>query len=103
MTKNIVIQDLKTQQILADGTPTSLEGNYYFDKAEVSLDQLIKKDKMYHCPVKNADCDYYYLPSDPTQEIAWCYESIPNPSFKIIEGKIGFYTRKNKLVEIVEL
>ena len=103
MTKNIVIQDSQTQQILADGTPTSLESNYYFAKEEVNLDQLIKKDKMYHCPIKNADCDYYYLPTNLNQEIAWCYDSIPNATFKVIEGKIGFYGKKSKLVEIVEL
>lgn len=103
MTKTIVIQDAQTGQILADGEAIKFEGNYYFEVAEVNFESLSEKKNQYHCPIKNADCDYFYLTENSTQEVAWSYKAIPNPDFESIQGKIGFYGKKTKLVEIVEL
>jgi uncharacterized protein (DUF427 family) len=78
----------------------SFEGYIYFDKSEVNMDILTKKTAMYTCPIKRATCDYYYLESNPDQEIGWCYETIPSSLYGHIAGKIGFYKGVKGLTEV---
>ena len=105
MTQIITIQNSVSKETLAKGVPVFIEGNYYFDKSDVDLELLTKKDSMYHCPIKNADADYYYLKDNETVEIGWCYETVKSSLFEGVAGKIGFYGRntdKTK-VEIIEV
>jgi uncharacterized protein (DUF427 family) len=101
MTQTTTIKSLFDGSILASSTKAiHLEGYTYFDKSEVNLDLLTKKDDMYTCPIKRATCDYYYLPQDPNQEICWCYETIPSSLFEHVAGKIGFYGNIKDLTQI---
>jgi uncharacterized protein (DUF427 family) len=100
MSTNSIIKSIKDGTVIASSiNATSFEGYVYFNKSEVNLDLLTKKDSMYTCPIKKASCDYYYLESSPNQEICWCYESIPSKSYEPIEGKIGFYKGVKGLTE----
>jgi uncharacterized protein (DUF427 family) len=100
---SIIITSKESGQIIAESaSPILLEGNYYFDKSEVNLEALNKKDQMYTCPIKKSTCDYYYLPEDDSKEVAWCYESITNPDFTNIESKIGLYAKLNKQTDITQ-
>ena len=100
MSQIIRIQNATTDEIIASGSPTLLEGNYYYDKSEVNLGLLIKKDKMYRCPVKNADADYYYLIDCQNSEIGWCYKDPKHKSYDNISGKIAFYGNGKSSINI---
>ncbi len=101
----IILQQKSTGKKIAmgvlDQSVWKIEKNYYFDESGVNLDILSKKLKTYTCPIKRSVCDYYYLKSDLSQEIGWCYENILHPSFKKLNGKIGFFGLGRDL-EIIE-
>lgn len=101
MSQIIIIQNSTTDEIIAKGTPVSVEGNYYFEKSDVNLELLTKKENVYHCPIKKADADYYYLAENQDSEIGWCYESVGSSLFEGINGKIGFYGRNNSSIKII--
>lgn len=91
----IILQQKSTGKKIAMGildiTVLKVQKNYYFDEKDVNFDILIKKLKSYTCPIKRSVCDYYYLKSDLSQEVGWCYENILNSTFKNLNGKIGFF------------
>jgi len=97
---NITVKNKATGAVIASSQlgkgVLSVEGNYYFSRENVDFAGLTKVSKAYHCPIKNSDCDYYYL-SDQSgkkmdRELCWIYEEIDNSLFKQIAGKVGFYT-----------
>ena len=100
MSQIITIQNSITKEIIANGIPIPLEGNYYFDKSDVNLELLTKKDNIYHCPIKNADADYYYLVENQDSEVGWCYESVKTSLFESIAGKIGFYGKNRLSIDV---
>ncbi len=102
MSQIISIQNSTTNEVIASGSPTLLEGNYYFDKDKVNTELLVKKDKMYHCPIKNADADYYYLVGNEDSEIGWCYEDPKNKLYDNIAGKIAFYGNSKPSIQIIK-
>lgn len=77
-----------------------LEGYYYFSLDKVSLDNMVKQDKAYTCPIKQSTCDYYFIKDEMGnkvgREVAWIYPVITNSLFKSIEGKVGFYPRSSE-------
>ncbi len=104
--KNIIISN-KSGNIIADGTigenVVEIEGNYYFDKDAVKLDQLLKQDSAYTCPIKKSTCDYYFVKNESggkaSRESAWIYEEINNTIYNAIQGKVGFYARTTNEVD----
>lgn len=95
----ITITD-SSQNIIAQGIlgfdVLKVEGNFYFSRQKVDLEGLSKKEKAYHCPIKNSDCDYYFLNDEQGKpmdtELCWIYDQIPNSLFKQLEHKVGFYS-----------
>jgi uncharacterized protein (DUF427 family) len=83
------------------GLVVQVEGNWYLDSSLVhmSLLQMVGDGKNYHCPIKQAWCDYYsFVSTDETvSEIAWIYPTVANTLFQSIAGKVGFW--KGKYVE----
>lgn len=107
--KNIKYTDSKGN-LIAEGvmgdTAQEMEGNYYIDRNKVDFSKLSKKEKAYHCPIKNSDADYYYLSDEngeqASEEACWIYENMINPTFKNIEGKVGFYARTTNQLSLEE-
>jgi uncharacterized protein (DUF427 family) len=105
--KNIIIST-KSGNIIAEGivgeNVLELEGNYYFDKAAVKLDQMLKQEAAYTCPIKKSTCDYYFVKNETggkaDRESAWIYEDVTNTLFKGIQGKVGFYSRSTNEVDL---
>jgi uncharacterized protein (DUF427 family) len=108
--KHIVIS-ASTGEILADGIlgeqVTVVEGNYYFDRECVMLDMFVSKKNAYTCPIKKSSCDYYYIPDKngrvQGKEVCWIYETIENPLFAGIVGKVGMYKRSSHDIVVQEL
>ena len=100
MTK-ITIKNNLTDQIIAQGIlgqdELQLEGNYYFSRENVDLNDTVELSDAYTCPIKKSTCDYYYLKDEKgeqmSRELCWIYERITNSLFKDIESKVGFYAR----------
>ncbi|MEI6728867.1 MAG: DUF427 domain-containing protein [bacterium] len=96
----ITIKDSTDQKIIAQGIlgqdVLKVEGNFYFYGQKVDLQGLSKKEKAYHCPIKNSDCDYYFVNDDQGKpmetELCWIYSKIPNSLFKQLENMVGFYS-----------
>jgi uncharacterized protein (DUF427 family) len=105
--KNIIIST-KSGNIIAEGVigenVMELEGNYYFDKESVKLDQMLKQEAAYTCPIKKSSCDYYFVKNETggkeERESAWIYEDVTNTLFKGIQGKVGFYSRTTNEVDL---
>jgi uncharacterized protein (DUF427 family) len=81
-----------------------LEGNYYFVKESVKLDQMLKQESAYTCPIKKSTCDYYFVKNETggkaDRESAWIYEDVTNTLFKSIQRKVGFYARSTNQVDL---
>ena len=93
-----------TQADLESGRVVNVEGNWYFDLSLVDQTYL-KMDGAghnYHCPIKNAWCDYYLFSSgaETIKEIAWIYPKVENSMFVKINGKMAFW--KGKVTEKIE-
>jgi uncharacterized protein (DUF427 family) len=99
----ITIKKIETGEIIAEGVvgdnSIEFEGNYYFDRSDVNLENSEIRENAYHCPTKLSDCDYYFLRNQAGKsyykEFAWVYPKITNSLFAQIEGKIGFYPKGN--------
>lgn len=71
-----------------------LEGNWYYDAAQVNLTYLKKTDRIYRCPYKGLA--YWYdleAPNISARNIAWVYEE-PMTGYEHIAGRIAFYSRE---------
>ena len=83
-----------------------VEGYHYFKREAVDLTSTLKEEKAYHCPIKNSDCDYYFLLDENSekegQEIAWIYPTINNSLFEKIAGMVGFYSYSRENLDLIK-
>jgi len=77
---------------------TGLPTRYYFDRADVRLEQLQHSETETACPYKGVTTDYWSVRTNGTVEdgnrdLAWSYQ-FPTASLTPIAGLIAFYNEK---------
>lgn len=77
---------------IASSTDTIMvEGNHYFDPADVDLELLISSETTTHCPWKG-DASYFSIGIDgeTNTDAAWCYPE-PKEAAMNIKNRIAFW------------
>lgn len=93
-----MLKNRTTDTVIAEGvagqTMQVMEGNLYFDPAQVDYTSLIVTDRTYTCPYKGV-CNWIDLDTGEgrMQNVGWVYSN-PKSGYESIKGQIAFYNRE---------
>ena len=79
-------------QVVARAQHTvQVEGNHYFDRADVTMDRLEPTDHSTHCPWKGDACYFdVVVDGERNANAAWTYTD-PKPRAENIRDRIAFW------------